>query len=234
MEVESNSSLSERRQELKNKYLTRLQPAIKHSGLSHLKIDDIVRFMGISKATFYKYFSSKEDVIEQGTELVASYFKQAATLISNESSSHLQRFQNAFTQSLVLAVSFPDTFLLDLKQTYPLLWERVKQAKQEWQQQLELFYQQGIALGIFHPVSRVLVVLQHDLLMHTILDPAFLMEHDVTLRRLLYDYYELLKYQCLPPEIFAQMDDTPVKEFIDKMARKISLGIYSDGESLTP
>src|SRR5579884_39941 len=131
MEVESNSSLSERRQELKNKYLTRLQPAIKHSGLSHLKIDDIVRFMGISKATFYKYFSSKEDVIEQGTELVASYFKQAATLISNESSSHLQRFQNAFTQSLVLAVSFPDTFLLDLKQTYPLLWERVKQAKQE-------------------------------------------------------------------------------------------------------
>lgn len=228
MEVRSSVSPGGRRQALKSKYLERLLPAIKHHGLSHLRIDDLARFMDISKATFYKYFSSKEEVIEEVVDLVVSYFEQATTLIGDESSSHLLRFQNAFAQSLLIASYLPDTFLLDLKQTLPLLWERIKQAQQERQQQLQQFYEQGIALGIFYPINPVLVVLQNELLLRNIMDPIFLMEHDLTLRALLYDYYELQKYQWLPPEIFRQMDDTPVKAYIDKMARKISLGMRSD------
>src|SRR5581483_3666395 len=221
MESENDAALSERRRELKNKYLMRLSPAIKQQGLSRLKIDDLVRFMGISKATFYKYFASKEEVVEEGVDLLVSSFKEAATLIGDESSSHLVRFQHAFTQSLVLVSYYPEPFLLDLKQAYPLLWERVKEAQQEWLRQLEQFYEQGIALGIFHPIRPVLVALQHELLLRTIMDPVFLMEHDLTLRASLYDYYELQKYQWLPPDIAGQIDDEPVKAYIDKMARKI-------------
>ncbi|HTK09935.1 MAG TPA: TetR/AcrR family transcriptional regulator [Ktedonobacteraceae bacterium] len=228
MDIESSALPNARRQELKVKYLTRLLPVIKQQGLSHLKIDDMVRFMGISKATFYKYFSSKEDVLEQGVGLVVGYFQQATTLIGDDSSSHLLRFQNAFAQSLFIASYFPDTFLLELKQTFPLLWERIKQAQQERQQQLQQFYEQGIALGIFHPIKPVLAVLQNDLFLRNIMDPIFLMEHDLTLRALLYDYYELQKYQWLPTEISRQLDDAPVREYIDKIVRKISLGIYSD------
>ncbi|HET8846707.1 MAG TPA: TetR/AcrR family transcriptional regulator [Ktedonobacteraceae bacterium] len=228
MEVENNAVPGERRQELRSKYLTRLQPALIRHGLSHLKIDDLARSMGISKATFYKYFSSKEDVFEQGVELMVSYFKRPMQFIEGESSSPLLHFQNIFAQSLLLASYFPDTFLLDMKQTYPLLWERVQQAQQERQQQLQQFYEEGIALGIFHPINPVLVMLQNELLLRNILDPLFLMEHDVTLRALLYDYYELQKYQWLSPEIFQQIEDTPIKEFIDKMARKISSGLRSD------
>ncbi len=225
---ENSVSVNERRQELKSKYLERLLPMIKYHGLSHLRIDDIVRFMDISKATFYKYFSSKEEVIEEVVDLIVSYFKQASILIGDESSSHLLRFQNAFAQSLLIASYLPDTFLLDLKQISPQLWERIKQAQQERQQLLQQFYEQGIAQGIFNPIRPVLVVLQNELLLRNIMDPIFLMERDLTLRALLYDYYELQKYQWLPSEIFGQMDDTPVREYIDMMARKISLGMRSE------
>ena len=61
------------------------------------------------------------------------------------------------------------------------------------------------------------------------MDPVFLMEHDLPLRTLLYDYYELQKYQWLVPGVSQQLDDAPVKEYIDMMARKISLGMRSDG-----
>jgi AcrR family transcriptional regulator len=217
--------LSERQQELKNKYLIHLQPAIIRHGLSRLKIDDIVRFMGISKATFYKYFSSKEDVIRQGIDLTVSYFKQAEALILDESTSLLLRFQHTFTQSLIIASFLPDTFLLDLKQTYPALWERFKQAQQIWQQRLERFYKQGIEQDIFHPINPIIAVLQHDLLLRTMMDPSFLMEHDTTLKTLLYDYYESQKYQWLPSEMANQLDDMFVKEYIDKLVRSISLGM---------
>ena len=54
------------------------------------------------------------------------------------------------------------------------------------------------------------------------------MEHDQTLRALLYDYYDLQKYQWLAPEVRAQVDDGPVREFIEMMARKISLSMRSE------
>ncbi|GCF08946.1 TetR/AcrR family transcriptional regulator [Dictyobacter arantiisoli] len=229
-EVEKSASPVEQRgeryEELKQKYLTRLLPVIQHQRLGHLRLDDIVRFMDISKATFYKYFSSKEDVVEQGVDLVVASLKQAATLVGDESSPPLLRFQQAFMQSLDIACYLPETLLLDVKQLSPLLWERVKQAQREWQQQLQRFYEQGIAQGIFHPIKPVLAVLQNELFLRNIMDPVFLMERDLTLRMLLYDYYELQKYQWLLPEFAKQIDDVPVSEFIDRVVHKFSLGIY--------
>lgn len=229
MEVENNNTSSKRRQEVKRKYLAKLLPIIKHRGLSHMKIDDIVRSMDISKATFYKHFSSKEEVVEQVADMVVGYLQQATTLIGDESSPYLQRFQNAFAQSLLIASYLSDTFLLDLKQVFPTSWERVKQAQQERGRQLQRFYEQGIAAGVFQPISPMLAILQDELLLRSIMDPVFLMEHDLSLRTLLYDYYELQKYQWLVPGVSQQLDDAPVKEYIDMMARKISLGMRSDG-----
>jgi hypothetical protein len=61
------------------------------------------------------------------------------------------------------------------------------------------------------------------------MDPVFLMEQDLTLRTLLYDYYELLKYQWLLPECAEQIDDAPVKAFIDRVIHKFSLSMRSEG-----
>jgi AcrR family transcriptional regulator len=233
MEDEKNTSFveqrGERREELKQKYLTRLLPVIQHQRLSHLRLDDIVRFMDISKATFYKYFSSKEDVIEQGIEMVVTSLKRATALIGDESSPPLLRFQHAFMQSVDIACYLPEELLLDLKQLSPPLWERVKQARRAFQQQLQHFYEQGIVQGIFHPLNPMLAVLQHELFLRHIMDPVFLMEQDLTLRMLLYDYYEQLKFQWLLPEFAGQIDDAPVRAFIDRVIHKFSLGLRSEG-----
>lgn len=213
------------RQDLKEKYLVKLLPVIKNHGFSHLRIDDIARHMDISKATFYKYFSSKEDVIEQVVEMVIAYFRQATNMIGEPSSSYPQRFQQVFRQAVFIASYLSDAFVLDLKQTFPQLWEHVRQAQQRRQQQLQQFYEQGIAAGIFQPINLALSMLQDELLLHSIMDPVFLIEHDLTLRAVLYDYYELQKYQWLPPAIRSQLDDAPIKEYIDMMARKISLSM---------
>ncbi len=233
MEVEKSASPvelhGERREGLKYKYIIRLLPAIQHQRLSHLRIDDIVRYMDISKATFYKYFSSKEDVVEQGVDLLVDSLKQAETLVGDESSPPLLRFQHAFMQSIEVAIYLPEALLLDLKQFSPPLWERVKQAQRDFQFRLQQLYEQGIAQGVFHPIKPVLAVLQNELFLRTIMDPVFLMEHDLTLRTLLYDYYELQKYQWLPPEFAEQMDDAPVRAFIDLMVHKLSQNLRPEG-----
>ena len=159
---------------------------------------------------------------EQEVDLVVSYFRQATILIGDASSSYLLRFQDAFAQSLFIVSYLPEAFLLDLKQAYPSLWERIRQAQLERQEQLKQFYEQGIALGIFHPLQPALVVLQNELLLRMLIDPISPAEQNSTLNVLLWGCYELQKYQWLPPEVFAQVDDAPIKEFIEKMAGKIS------------
>lgn len=232
MSPESSDVIHEPRPDLKEKYLLKLLPVIKHRGFSHLRIDDMTRHMDISKATFYKYFSSKEDVIEQVVAIVVVYFHQTSTLLEDPSLSYLQRFQHSFGQAVLIASYLSDAFVHDLKHVFPQLWERVKQAQQERQQHLQHFYEQGIAAEVFQPVNLVLATLQEELLLRSIMDPLFLMEHDLTLRALLYDYYELQKYQWLAPNVRTQVDDAPVKEYIDMMARKISLSMHLDGSPL--
>ena len=225
MDVERSDAAQEKQQELQDKYLAKLLPIIRHRGLSHLRIDDIVRAMDISKATFYKHFASKEEVIERVVAMVVGYLQQATTLLEDESLSYQQRFQNTFGQSLLIASYLSDVFLLDLKQVFPVLWERIKQAQQVRQRQLQRLYAQGITAGVFQPINPVLVMLQDELLLRNLLDPIFLVEHDLTLRTLLSDYYELQKYQWLVPSAREQVDDEPIKEYIDMMARKIALGM---------
>ncbi|GCE16791.1 TetR/AcrR family transcriptional regulator [Dictyobacter kobayashii] len=229
MKADSGDTTPGPRQDLKEKYLLKLLPVIKQRGFSHLRIDDIARYMDISKATFYKYFASKEEVIEQVVDMVVAYFYQAFTLLEDDSSTYLQRFQHIFGQAVLIASYLSDAFVSDLKQVFPALWERVKQVQQERQRQIQKFYQQGVAAGVFQPINPILLMLQNEMLLGSIMDPIFLMEHDQTLRALLYDYYELQKYQWLAPEARMKIDDAPIKEYIDKMAQKISLGMRLDG-----
>jgi len=229
MKAESHNTSHGPRRDLQEKYLVKLLPVIKHRGFSQLRIDDIAQHMDISKATFYKYFSLKEEVIEQVVEMVIAYFHQASTQIEEVASSYIQRFQHAFGQAVFIASYLSDAFILDLKRVFPSLWERVKQAQQEHQQQRHRFYELGIAAGVFQSVNLVLATLQDELLLHSIMDPMFLMEHNLTLRTVLYDYYELQKYQWLAPDIRVLVDDAPIKEYLDIMVRKISLSMRLDG-----
>jgi len=224
---ESNALAQGRPQNVQQKYLVRLLPLITQQGLIRLRIEDIVRALDISKATFYKHFSSKEDVVAGVIELVITYLQEAGRLLKDDSP-YVKRFQQVFEQSVLIATYLTPVFMLDLKQGFPPLWERVKQAHQERQRCVQEFYQQGLAAGVFRAMNPVLVVLQDELILPAILNPTFLMEHDLTLRGALSDYYALQKYQVLAPEAYRQADDVPVKDYIDMMARKISLNMRSE------
>ncbi|GAC1535676.1 MAG: TetR/AcrR family transcriptional regulator [Herpetosiphon sp.] len=220
-----DSAGSELALDAKTKYLAKLLPIVKQRGFSQLRIDDIVRHMDISKATFYKHFVSKEEVIERIVELVIVYLRQATAQIGDESCTYVQRFQRAFEQSVLIASYLSDAFLIDLKQVFPALWERSNEARRERQEHLRQFYDGGIAAGIFQPISAVLVMLQDELVLRAIIDAVFLMEHGLTLQAALSDYYALQKYQWLVPEIRVQVDDSDVQAYIVMMARKLALSM---------
>lgn len=225
MEPEAERSMSANQEILKTKYVKKLLTLLKTRGISHLRIDDIVRYMDISKATFYKYFSSKEDILEQIVAMIVGHMIEAATQFQDDASSYVLRFQTSFEQSLFMASFVSKAFLDDLQQSYPELWERIKHTQQHYYQHLRQFYEQGITVGVFQPLNPHLLVLQEEIVLRAIIDPVFLIEHDLTLRKALYDFYVMQKYLVLTPGTRETIDDTQVKQYIEWIAQKISMSM---------
>lgn len=44
-------------------YVEKIKPIIRKTKFSQLKVDDLAKYMDISKVTLYKHFSSKDDII---------------------------------------------------------------------------------------------------------------------------------------------------------------------------
>ena len=225
MEPEAGRSVSANQELLKTKYAKKLLSLLKTRGISNLRIDDIVRHMDISKATFYKYFSSKEDILEQIVAMIVGHMVEATTQVQDDTSLYELRFQTSFKQSLFMASFVSKAFLDDLQQSYPELWERIRHAQQHYYQHLRQFYEQGIAAGAFQPLNPHLLALQEELVLRAIMDPVFLIEHDLTLRKALYDFYVMQKYLVLTPGTRVIIDDTQVKQHIEWIAQTISMSM---------
>jgi AcrR family transcriptional regulator len=219
-ELQTNTSYA-----LKKKYAKRLLTLTKSRGVSHLRIDDIIKYMDISKATFYKYFASKEDALEQFIGMLASNMLEVATQVQDSSSSYVQRFQASFLQSLLMSRYISDILLHDLEQGYPELWERFREAQQRYYHALQLLYEQGIAAEVFQPINPFLLVLQEEQALSSIMDPIFLIKNDLTLRKTLHDFYVLRKFLVLTSEAREGIDDTVVQQRIDEISYELSMNM---------
>lgn len=113
-----------------NHYMNKIKPIVRKTKFSQLRIDDIAKYMDISKVTLYKHFSSKEDIIEQVVDYEVEYLQQADLVVNDDSLSFVDRFQQTFLQSVLCVAYISDLFLQDLKDFYPTLYDKLVIAQQ--------------------------------------------------------------------------------------------------------
>ena len=144
-------------------YVEKIKPIIRKTKFSQLKVDDLAKYMDISKVTLYKHFSSKDDIIEQVVDYYIDYSKKSDTVIKDDSVSFLDRFQLTFLQSLMCATYISDLFLQDLKEFYPHHFEKLSFALQNRNKSLQTFFELGMEQQIFNRLNAVLFMVQDEL-----------------------------------------------------------------------
>lgn len=214
--------------ECKKKFAAKLMHTVKTSGFQQLRMDDIAKQMDISKATMYKYFSSKEEIV---CLLVDMFIKDVVdlhrTYLPDTELSYARKFQRLFTQSLMMANYGSEPFLRDLRETSSAseAYERLVEAISERNEQVEAFYTEGMDAGAFYRLNPTLLLLEDEAVFGKLVDPVHLMKYGLSLRGALTDYYEIRKRQLLAPETFAQADDAFMNERLDAMTKKILIGM---------
>ena len=119
-------------------------------GIRSVSIDDICHELGISKKTFYVYFASKDELVEQ--LLSANVTKLEQKMRTTMESSDFSEIVRKFTQWVTAAqedVRKVPQLVYDLKKYYPkqyLTFQR--QAFDVQQRYIEQFIEQGLKAGL--------------------------------------------------------------------------------------
>lgn len=206
---------------VKNKYFDKIKPVLRKIRISQINMDDMARHMDISKATLYKYFSSKDEIITMFVDYCANYLRTADAALTDESISFAQRFRRSYEHSLKTVVYVPDILLQDLRELYPHLYEKLTLAMQDHIRSMQRFIDAGAEAGVFYRLSATLYVVQDDAVLRRIFEPSFSIQFDVTLKQALFEFYLLKKRQLFVPDMLHTVDDAEVERDIVQIIQRI-------------
>lgn len=119
-------------------------------GIRSVSIDDICRELGMSKKTFYVYFASKDELIEQLLQANVAHLekKMRTTMETEDFSGIVRKFTNWVTTEKTDVRKVPQ-LVYDLKKYYPQQYRAFQRLCFDAQQQyIERFIERGIQAGL--------------------------------------------------------------------------------------
>lgn len=136
---------------MKDKIIKRATDMFLKLGFKSVTMDDIAGEMCISKKTIYKYFSNKEALIEEGTEVVhQNIHRMMEGVIAQNHNAIVENFQmrEMFKQ---MFQSFDQSPAYQLKKHYPEIYDKMMVNEIE---DCSQFFRQNIEKGITEGLYR--------------------------------------------------------------------------------
>jgi AcrR family transcriptional regulator len=119
-------------------------------GIRSVSIDDICRELGMSKKTFYVYFASKDELIEQMLDANVAHMEQkmSTTIESSDFRGILRKFTQWIATEKEDVRKVPQ-LVYDLKKYYPQQYNAFQRHSFETQQHyIEQFIERGMESGL--------------------------------------------------------------------------------------
>ncbi|MFT7156187.1 MAG: AcrR family transcriptional regulator [Parvicella sp.] len=187
-------SVEKERKQLNKKqkiWLANSLPFFYKEGIVGPTMNDIATYLGLSKATIYNYYESKEDLVHDSLWVKLKELEGFRDLLFNEDLDFVERYYegvNFFAQSLT---GMTNAYLKDLKENFPNSWESVELFQTKSVENLRTYYEMGIQKGIFRPFN-VHVMASYDMVFfNMMLDPSFLKENQITVEQAFSEYFNM-------------------------------------------
>ena len=185
MKIESCKNYNE-----KDDLIMKIAVVVRQKGVNSLKIDDFTKYMDISKATFYKYFKDKNDVVNC---FVEKYIESSINFNEYEDNTLLDKdlYFLIFQKILYQFTVGSQIFLNDIKELYSDLWEKIQLSIFKRNENIVKIYQNSIEAKILENVNPNLLVLQDEVFFSQITQNNFLVTRNLTIQQAIEDYFYL-------------------------------------------
>ncbi len=177
--------------QVRKAWIKQLMPIYMKNGLKKFTMDDISLKLGVSKATIYKHFSSRLEILEAVVGLKVQEIAAYEEFTRNEEVPYVTRYQNAIKSASLRLAGISTQFLLDLRELYPELWERIMSLQFFAAERAKNFYQEGVDKGILNDFDPAWLAITDKIFLIGLSHPQFLIENNMTLQEALDNYFRL-------------------------------------------
>ncbi|WP_054693471.1 TetR/AcrR family transcriptional regulator [Syntrophomonas palmitatica] len=185
---------------IRSRIINTCQELARTRGFQRLTVDDLARGAGISKRTLYRYFHSKEEVIEAALDKFMQDIQTEADIIicSNkpprELVNHMLNF--LFTRAQFITNSMS---LDDLRKYYPHLWQKIDAFRLERIRSIinAINERQKTPTAIDPRILGVVVTAA----IQAVLNPDFILENNLSFTDTAHQLSQLLTTAFLSPPI---------------------------------
>mgnify|MGYP000624675450 CR=1 FL=1 len=174
----------------------RLMPLLLRGELHEETMAIIAQKAGVSKATFYKHYSSKESVLSDVVELKIEQISTFAALLFDENESYAKRYNNALQTVSEELAGISNVFLIFLKNRHPKLWKKIDDLTELATKSFEAFYEQGIEEDILENFNVNAMALTDRIIIDALTDPNVLIENNISIATFIEEYF-LMKSKAI-------------------------------------
>lgn len=175
--------------EKRNAWLKIILPHFSANGFSDVRMDELSTIVGVSKATFYKHFVSKEDLIQALLKWKIDEISLSIPVLMDNSINYYERYLKSTELSCFAVSGLSNAFLADLKLEYPELYKQVENFRNELVKIVGEFYKQAQRDGFIRADLDIkILAMTEDLVYERAADPDFLSRYDSNLEEFLAKY----------------------------------------------
>lgn len=178
--------------------ITGLIDFLQTNSLAASNMDDIALGLNKSKATLYKYFTSKEAMVDALVMYKVEEISKFVLILNNENIPFIDRYEQSFALLLSHIGVITNDFLQDLKEVFPEIYAKIELLIQLAAHELAKYYQKGMDLGLFNNLNAMLLSQNDFVFFRTLTDPDFLKANHLSMQQAFEDFYKIRCLGLLP------------------------------------
>lgn len=162
-------------------------------------VDDIVRRVGISKKTFYRYYASKEALVSCIVDAALEDVRRQEEVVLAQGLNLVDTMKALMVIEPQLLGPMHEVVKADIEKLYPQEWKKIERYQQHSARQLAAVLDRGIQQGQFRKVHVPMVTQILINMCSEFLKYRFLAEHKLMFQDALRELTDIVLYGVLAP-----------------------------------
>jgi AcrR family transcriptional regulator len=164
-------------QEIKDRICTAAMEQFYIYGFNKVTVDEIAAKLGMSKKTIYKYFPSKDELVQEVTRMtIAKMDVCCQSFLKDETTDFVVKLKNMMTFVAVQYAKMGRPLMEDLEKNAPHIWKEIDEYRAR---SIMLYFnnllKEGVAKGVFRSdVDRELILMIYNNTIQNIIRPEVL------------------------------------------------------------
>ena len=178
--------------DLKQIILDKFQVLAASRGIKNVTIDILAKECGISKKTIYKYYQSKDEIVECFADNVVNMIAEEFVLTRKSKLNPEEMINRFFDIIFEIIKNIPSAMLHDIRRFYPDVEARINLLREKYGVIFIATIKEGINSGVFKDINPIFVEKFYMGAVAEVFDPEFILKNNITINEVVTSFKTIL------------------------------------------